>query len=151
MPSLSSHICGGARICAWKFEHRQGSELLKTFVLFLEYIAYRLTTPERGWFRCWFRRPHAVPPRRGLLWPTPARRSRLKCPCGSLRPSVAFAGTWQHTAFQLPSQCTFLPPQTFPWETKKGESERVRRPNNHNHITGFWNIFGQRWFCSVSK
>lgn len=89
------------------------------------YLQYCLTTPERGWFRCWFHRPHAAPPHRGLPWPTPARRSHLRCPCGSPRPSVAFAGTWQHTASPLPSQCTFLPPQTFPWETKRGESERV--------------------------
>lgn len=97
---------------------------LGTFVFFLCNV-YCLTTPKRGWFQCWFRRPHAVPPHKGLPWLTQARRSHSRCPCGSPRPSAAFAGTWQHTASPLLFHCTSSPPQTFPWETKRGESERV--------------------------
>lgn len=114
--------------------------------------AYCLTTPELGWFQCWFRRPHAAPPHMGLPWPSPEQKSHSRCPCGSPRPSVAFAGTWRRTASPLPSQCTSLQLQTFPWETKSRESQRVisRRQNNPSHITDFSNRFGQSPFCSAA-
>lgn len=153
IPSLSSHIKCWCKDVRMRVFNTDISGLQWTFkdlcVVSVIYILYCLTTPEQGWFQCWFHRPRAEPRRRGLPWPTPARRSRLKCPCGNLRPSVAYAGTWQHTAFLLPSRCIFLPLQTFPWETKRGQIERVRRQNNHNHITGFWNIWdGSVWYPS---
>lgn len=79
-------------------------------------------------------------PQRGLPWPAPAQQSHLRCPCGSLGPSVAFAGTWQHTASLSPSQCTSSQLQTFPWETTttKRATECLAMKKNHNHLPVFF-------------